>query len=287
MLEDVWRGKCEAHSLNAAGFLNWEEMREMEASGLVDIQSHAMTHTWYFGGPVIEDFYTPENAAEYPWLAWNTRPERKPFYLVEDQTEFVPWGYPILEHAKSLTVHRFVPDAEVVRRIVDHVDASGGRRFFTRDAWRSELLDVVVSAGGKNGIPGAYETDKQREERIRAELADSKQLIEVQLDKRVDYICWPGGGNDPLVRRMARDVGYRAWTLGSKDQLEKRNRPGSDPTCIKRMATSNAINHRGRRIGTAGPSYQLARVAAHQGAAWAQLLVRGYKSLSVLGLMQQ
>jgi peptidoglycan/xylan/chitin deacetylase (PgdA/CDA1 family) len=39
-LDDVWLNKVTMKDLPNAGFLSWREMREMEESGLVDIQSH-------------------------------------------------------------------------------------------------------------------------------------------------------------------------------------------------------------------------------------------------------
>ena len=50
-LEDVWAGRAKEAELTPSGFLSWREMREMEKTGVMDIQSHAMTHTWYFTGP--------------------------------------------------------------------------------------------------------------------------------------------------------------------------------------------------------------------------------------------
>ena len=57
-------------------------MIEMEKSGLVDIQSHSMSHTWYYTNPELIDFYSPiENSLvnKYPWISWNENPVQKPF----------------------------------------------------------------------------------------------------------------------------------------------------------------------------------------------------------------
>src|SRR5215831_14364836 len=47
-LSDMWAGKAKIDELSDRGFLSWNEMREMQNSGLVDIQSHSLTHNWYF-----------------------------------------------------------------------------------------------------------------------------------------------------------------------------------------------------------------------------------------------
>ena len=255
----------ELRTSHAAGFLNWAEMREMEESGLVDIQSHAMTHTWYFTGPRIVDYHRPHDVTPYPWLFWNARPDRKPFYLTEDQQQFLPWGYPILQHEKSLTARRFFPDETTVHSITSFIAAERGYDFFDRKDWRAELKHHVASLVGDDGIDGYYESESEQISRIRDELQGSKRIIEDNLDKRVDYICWPGGANDELVQQLARDVGYKSWTLSSSSALEKRNLPGADPGTIKRVGSTNLISVKGKRCGYGGPGYQLHRIYSHQG----------------------
>ena len=78
------------------GFLSWDELREMEASGLVDVQSHAVTHTWYPTGPRLLDMHRPG----LPWKAfrhlwWNRYPERKPKWCSEARHADLPWGVPV------------------------------------------------------------------------------------------------------------------------------------------------------------------------------------------------
>jgi len=263
-LDDVAAGRCRREDLLVAGFLNWAEMREMEKSGLIDIQSHAMTHTWYFTGPKAIGFHSPHEVAPDPWLFWNVRPDRKPFYLVEDQQEFLPWGYPILENKKSLLAKRFSPDKSAVNRITNFVAENGGRAFFREDSWYRTLNDFVLSVFDDGEIPGQYESEAERITRITDELQRSKALIESHLRKTVEFICWPGGANDETVQEIAGAVGYKSWTLDSRSQLDKRNSPGEDPTSIKRIGSSNQVSVKGRRCGTGGPHFQMLKILSHQ-----------------------
>ena len=48
------------------GFLSWDEMMLMEASGLIDIQSHTMTHTKYFVSEKIKAFHNSKADYLYP-----------------------------------------------------------------------------------------------------------------------------------------------------------------------------------------------------------------------------
>jgi hypothetical protein len=281
-LDDLLAGQCTVEELQVAGFLSWAEMRAMERSGVIDIQSHAMTHTWYFDGPCVVDFHAPNDVPPYPWLLWNARPDRKPYYLNEDQQGFLPWGFPILEHGKSLVARRFFPDESAVDECVNFVTERGGRDFFLHPEWRDQISSFTKSRFEGGLIPGQYESDDARMSRIEDELGRSKSIIETQLGKRVEFICWPGGANDSIVQRLAAAVGYKSWTLDSRRQLRKRNRPDTDPMTIKRIGTSNTIRVRGRSCGTGGPRFQLWRIREHQGSTLHSLAIKGYKVAALL-----
>ena len=284
-MEDVAAGHCSAAELQVAGFLSWAEMKEMERSGLVDIESHAMTHTWYFNGPRIKRFHAPHQVTPYPWLFWNSRPERKPFYLNENQQEFVPWGSPILEHGKSLETRRFFPDEDALAIFTRFVTEKGGRVFFEHADWQVELEGLSRQRFPDGRLPGTYESDAAMKDRLLYELQRSKQLIEHNLGKPVDFICWPGGANDERVQQIAREVGFKAWTLSSRDDGSKRNLPGADPLSIKRIGTSNQVIVRGLACGNAGPGLQLWHVLAHQGSLGHLALIKAYKASALLGAM--
>jgi peptidoglycan/xylan/chitin deacetylase (PgdA/CDA1 family) len=276
-LDDVAAGRCARGDLQVAGFLNWPELRAMEASELIDVQSHALTHTWHFSGPEILDLHAPHDCSPYPWLMWNARPDRKAFYLTENQESFVPWGHPIFRHEKALIATRFFPDADAVRALTDYVAAQGGQAFCEAPRWRESVAQHLRTLGIQHGFPGHYETDAERELRIRHELSRSKQLLEQHLRKQVDFICWPGGGNDETVRRIALEVGYKAWTLGSREFLAKRNLPNTDPRSIRRMTGGSEVRIRGNRVGQPGARFHLFRVYAHQHSLWHRSLLYAWK----------
>ena len=57
----------------------------MEEEGLVDIQSHSMTHTWYPKSDKIIDFRHPNDP--YFWMTWNDNIDEKP-YLQFDNPKY-------------------------------------------------------------------------------------------------------------------------------------------------------------------------------------------------------
>jgi peptidoglycan/xylan/chitin deacetylase (PgdA/CDA1 family) len=274
-LQDVWEGRAKREELQVAGFLRPSEIRAMVRSGRVEVQSHAATHTWWFTGDRVIDVYTPDKYLRYPWMAWNRNPQRKPFYLSEDQSAFVPAGEPVFEHAKAMVARRFFPDAGAVEAFRAQWLASS-----QADPARplaEAIARTVAQLGFSERWPGRYESLDERAARIEGELRSSRTVLEEITGEPVEFLCWPGGAYDDVACEIARKVGFRAWTLGSKDQSGTRNRPGGDPTLLKRISTQNRLFVRDEYCGTKDGWYQLLRVRAHQGPAWHGWLLAAYK----------
>ncbi len=204
-----------------AGFLSFHEMKEMESSGHVEIHSHALTHTWYFKGPRIVDFWHPGSATEAMgpiWMIWNRFPEKKPFYLVEASRleKEISYGTPVYEHGKALETTRYFPDEKTLeQRLIDHV-ASRPSVFFDRPGWNAELKAIVGEYRKEANETGRYESKEEHEERIRYELTESKRLLEEGLGHEIPGLCLPGGGVTKDAITVAREAGYRYFTLPSK-----------------------------------------------------------------------
>jgi len=248
-LEDVWSGRISVHDLPTSGFLSWQEMREMESSGNIDIQSHGMTHTWYFSSAEIIDFHHPGDP--YPWLAWNAHPERKHLWMTEDQRACVPWGTPVYQHDKSLATRRYFPDEDLDAVLADYVRSHGSETFFQSVDWDQRLEQVATDYRQTHGDRGRFESDAEYMARMQHELAGSKQMIEKQLGKKVDFLCWPGGGYNDTSVKVSMEVGYLASTLSSRYGGTKKNRFGEDPSRLKRISppafrwSENNIEYKG------------------------------------------
>lgn len=231
-LEDVNAGKIREHELQVLGYLSWEEMRIMEASGLVDIQSHTSTHTWHFTDGNILDYYNPHNKPVYPWVYWNNNPEEKPFWLKESGIDNL-WGIPIYTNKRAMIARRYMENDELKQHLALHVREHGGKDFFHRQNWEEEL----------HGIARRYRTRcekvhnenaEEHKERMHHELVDNKAAIERHLRKEVRYVCWPGGAyNDELIR-LAEESGYWATTV-----KEGNNVFGDNPRGVHRISSGN------------------------------------------------
>jgi peptidoglycan/xylan/chitin deacetylase (PgdA/CDA1 family) len=246
-LEDVWSGRVGAEALDDHGYLSWEELRTMAADGAIEIQSHAMTHTWYPSGPGIIDFHRPGGVDGYtppPWLAWNRFPDRKYASLTARLEDLIPYGTPIYENRKSLETRRYFEDPGLADRLADTVARGGGGAFFGREGWRGDLERVVADYGERSD---RFETEAEYEERVRHELSGSKRLIEEAVGQDADFLCWPGGARNPLTMRIASEVGYRASTTHYEDP-ERRNTPGQNPAEINRIGCASPWIWRGKVI---------------------------------------
>ena len=70
-----------------------------------------------------------------------------------------------------------------------------------------EELERIVKEHGK--FNGRFETELASDGRIMHELAFTKELIEIKLDKKVDYICWPWGSVDKGLIGRAKRAGFK------------------------------------------------------------------------------
>ncbi len=261
------------------GFLSWPEMREMEKSGLIDIQSHALSHTWYPCGSKIVDYWRPGISTEpggAVWMLWNRFPLFKPYYLTQahDYEKKIPYGTPIYEHGKSLETRRYIPNEdELELSLVKYVEQCGGEHFFEKADWCQQLNDVVAKNRRSNGgASGTFESVIDHEKRIMHELKESKKVIEQELNKTIEGICWPGGGVTESVFKMAKEVGYKYFTLPSS--WETKISHGQYENMIPRIGSMPGRFWKGRDLGHPTSLEFLWAVASTNGAMLPKTLVR-------------
>jgi peptidoglycan/xylan/chitin deacetylase (PgdA/CDA1 family) len=237
-LESVWEGNAKMDELETIGYLSWQEMMKMENEGIIDIQSHSMTHTWYPTGSKIIDFRHPGDS--YIWMTWNNHPEKKPFLHLDDDKLVNP-GEPVYESSRAIGAKRYFPDENLKEHLIDYVKKEGGSDFCRTRKWREKLFEIANRYKEENQIDERFESEKEYEERIYWELQKSKDIIENKLNKDVNFLCWPGGAITGKALEISKDVGYYSSTA-AKDIADKRrflrNKYGEDPFRINRFGTS-------------------------------------------------
>jgi peptidoglycan/xylan/chitin deacetylase (PgdA/CDA1 family) len=274
-LDDVWQARCKREDLTWRGFLCEGELRRLLSSELVDIQAHSKTHTWYFISRRIVDFHHPGD--RFPWLAWNERPDRKYLYMEEDQSQFVPFGSPVYEHAPSAIARRYFPDPAVGAKLAAYAQDRGGARFFERPDWRDRLRrfsDQIASGASGERV----ESQEERLTRLRDEIVLSKQELETIIGREVRFLCWPGGAYDKTSVEIAGEAGFAAWTLGSRTEVARMNLPGEDPAWIRRTAVVPRWTYRGREVCPVDGRFLKYMIEKYKGARLSGLRLKWYKA---------
>lgn len=202
---------------NVWGYMSWDELRKVDREGIIDVQAHAMTHTWYPCESKFVDWHHPEDS--YYWLAWNAESKNKPYWLTEYKDTVVPFGYPIFKYSKAMSEKRFFPSQAVIDFSIqfykDHEDeCTGEKKNEMIGQFRQKLKERF-----KDGM-GSFETDLEFEKRIRVELIDSKKIIEAQLGKKIEFLVWPGGAVSDTAYQIAEEAGYLAWSRKGKPYNE-------------------------------------------------------------------
>lgn len=206
------RYKCDGitKGLPKSGFLNWDEIIKMDADGVVFSESHALTHTWYPISDEIIDFRHPND--EYKWMTWNDNTEKK-HKLQFDDFELVKYGQPVYKHEKSLMHKRVMPDAGLDDFIVSYVNDNGGKEFFNQIDYKQQLMRKVDEYKKNNKTNYIAETDEQYHQRIRHELGYTKKILEDKLNRKITYLCWPGGSATKVGMEIAKSLGYKLFNV--------------------------------------------------------------------------
>ncbi len=202
----------------AWGNLNFEEMRLMEKSGIFEIQSHTLSHEDIFVSDKLIDFYTPDKIHLYYWLIWKLIPQTRTA-LHSDITRYsglIPAGYPIFEYGRPLRGKQFFPSEEFISLCVQQFKASGDRCMANLQAYSQK---------------GVFETDDAYAQRVDDQVFQSKKILERELNKEIECICFPGDVySTPLLSR-AQAAGHRVFmrhpretTAGNLAALQKADR---------------------------------------------------------------
>ena len=224
-LLDVWNGNADENDLIKWGFLSWEEMRIMEASGVMDIQSHTMSHIKYPVSDKLLDFH--HHGADYLYYIANSFPERKAYYIEDTEFEnLLPYGYPVFEMQSAVIARQVKINPAFSDYCIDTFrDYDFGNYNFENAFER--IKDEYEKYKQNSSLILSTESEEDYKDRIRYEIYESKKIIEQKLNKKVEFLCWPHGDNNESLHRMALEAGYLMTTRGKAQGISK-----TDPTRI-------------------------------------------------------
>jgi peptidoglycan/xylan/chitin deacetylase (PgdA/CDA1 family) len=265
-LKQVWNRQCQEADLDALGFLNWQEISIMQQSGLVDIQSHSMSHNWYFSAAEIIDITDGSNNLYY-WLEWPNQPLEKPFYIKNNIKRTVPAGIPVFKYGRSLAIRRYFPPADLTEQLkewqVKHKIPESGFSPKQKQAMMAFCRQQMISQPH-----GRMESDQEMIQRYYDELINSKKILQEKLHKPIDFLCWPGGGYNDLSLEISKQAGYKASTISSADPaLNDPQNP--DYPRIRRQSFDSSFTtpHGGRHLDVS-PAVLIHRFLERKGTGW-------------------
>ncbi len=211
-LENYWNGKAAIDEINNWGFLSWEEMRLMEKSGLIDIQSHTLTHTKYFISDKLVGFHHP--GSRLIETTWNLYPQRKPYYIEDKEFDkLIPYGYPLFEQASAIIARKSEINPDLVCEILNALKTVDWKTNYDFSKLYSLAKPIFNKYKEQGNIIYKIETKDAYTKRIRKELKHSKVTIEKELQKRVLFCCWPNGDYNDFAHETAVEAGYLATTI--------------------------------------------------------------------------
>ena len=168
---------------NTWGYMSWEELKEIDMSGVIDVQGHALTHTWYTVEPKVIDIHHKND--KYFWSRWNDNIEQKPFWLNKYGDLDMKAGYPVFRYAKSISSKKYFVDDGVIEGLFSEFVSN-------QDLQKKSVRAKIVSDMNRNidkiSEVGFYETDSEYTKRLEDEIQESKIIIQSKLDKQINIL---------------------------------------------------------------------------------------------------
>lgn len=175
--------------------LCWKEVREMNKTGVIDIEPHSKFHRKVYASDKMLGFNHPQDRLS----AWsNIRgDERLGTPNFERKPEFV---------AKEFTVYQ-----DLRERLIYYVRDNGYINFFKKIGWEDELNGIVqdYKKEKNTNIIGVWETDEEQAKRIKMDLEVSKGEIGWEVKKICKAFSWPWGAYNNKSLKIAKDVGFK------------------------------------------------------------------------------
>ena len=219
-LEDVWAGRTTfeeiAHREHVQPLCTWSELLAMHRSGIVDIQSHSLTHSRINISPKVVDFIHPRFDT---YFYENINVPISRYDNIERPLRQIRLGEPVYKSASRFSGSpRFLEDPSIRESLVRYVAENGAETFFSRFLWWRELEKKYRDLVGRLEIETEYESVVETETAIRSELTRSKHLLESKLPgETIRHFCYPWFQGSPFVTLGSRAPLSRIKLQGNAD----------------------------------------------------------------------
>lgn len=265
-LEDYWSGNTSMKELDYWGYLNWEEMRLMEKSGWVKVESHTATHMKYPCAPNLKDIHHPGSNCLYP-VGFNY-PELKTKYIRESEMfeRKLAYGFPFFEEKSAVLTPIHYPNTDLIEELIEEFnDYDWAHYEKTKVLARAE--NILEQYRKSDKVFEKVESQHEMEKRLHYEIVESKSILEKNLGRSISFLCWPHGDNDKRSHEMAINAGFLATSLGSK--IETNDLSDRIPPRFQNKLINNSI-----RLGLVKMDM---KIKEYQGAPFAKFISKVYK----------
>ena len=138
------------------------------------------------------------------------------------------YGFPIFEHEKALSSKRVYINNSFNNLFGQYISEKG-KDFFSSQGWKEDLFSFADDLSKNNEIIEKVESQAEYEERIKFELSYTKDIMEKKLDKKVNFLCWPGGSGTKEGIKIAKDLGYLMSTAARDLTTQERKNIKNSP----------------------------------------------------------
>ncbi len=213
----------------------WPELIAMHQSGIVDIQSHSLTHSRINISANVVDFLSP-GFGKYilKHLDIPVRRDESPLAPVRNLRP----GQPLYQSASRLNGRlRFLEDPRIDEALIEYISGVGENVFFMQKNWRSILFKKHNEFVQKHGMQASYETAEQMGKAVFQEFFLSKQMLESKLPgKQVRHFCYPWFQGAPMSDQIAKQCGYRSVHYGMDPVYAAKKTDMTMPVRIRRVS---------------------------------------------------
>jgi hypothetical protein len=175
--------------------MGWVELKLLQESGYVDIQSHGHSHGYYYVNDTIVDF----NRLKHWAVAWPTDGD-------------IRIGIPLYESSPSLIARRYFDDPKL-RDVLANYAAKPINRLLLKlwpAAWERRLYTKAQESRRRIGEQGRYESSAEYSRRIQGDLRHSLGLLNSMLKKDCLFLSYPAGKFNSQLIQMVKRTGFRA-----------------------------------------------------------------------------
>jgi peptidoglycan/xylan/chitin deacetylase (PgdA/CDA1 family) len=198
-------GVCIPNAEDRRGFMSWEQLRNCQRSGLVDVQLHGCRHPLVYTGARCIGFASPRLLARHDLYDWPMRREGGHDVLGRP----LP-GTPVYEAEPLLSADRRLLENEAVAEECRRLVASeGGAEFFLRPDWQRVLAQVHRRL---QGIYGGmrHVADREFQALVRSEFVLAREAFAVELGTQPRYFAYPWMLGSDRSLQAAVETGMRA-----------------------------------------------------------------------------